>query len=135
MSSHLPVIGTACKRARILFGTALLVNVGSAWCSNLNFLDNTPISYMTQAEINSLQKAALNTLNSKSDGESMHWTNHGSGNSVAVDATLTPDQTETSGAKTCRYVRVLLNAKGQSMNLHPRYCRIGGAQWQLQKKN
>ena len=32
-------------------------------------------------------------------------------------------------------VGVVLNAKGQSMNLRPQFCKQGSGNWQLQKKH
>ncbi|CAD6552203.1 hypothetical protein LMG27952_05253 [Paraburkholderia hiiakae] len=114
---------------------ALLLSLPTAFAANLEFLHDTPLSYMTQKDIDSVKRAAITALNSKSDGESAHWTNEGLGNGVKIDATLTPHDTTKTGDRTCRVVDVVLNAKGQSLNLHPRYCRTGRAQWQLQKKN
>ncbi|WP_321913463.1 MULTISPECIES: hypothetical protein [unclassified Paraburkholderia] len=114
---------------------ALLLYVHSAFAANLEFLHDTPLSYMKQKDIDSVKQAAIAALNSKSDGESAQWTNEGLGNGVKIDATLTPHDTSKTGDRTCRIVDVVLNAKGQTLNLHPRYCRTGNGPWQLQKKN
>jgi hypothetical protein len=49
----------------------------------------------------------------------------GTGNSVKIDAAMTPESTNHEGEKTCRLVSVVLSAKGQSMNLRPRFCGYG----------
>ncbi|WP_175165917.1 hypothetical protein [Paraburkholderia fynbosensis] len=120
---------------RAILGVALLFGAHAASCANLGFLNDTPMSYMKQPDIDSIKKAAELALNTKSDGESAQWRNEGTGNSVKIDATLTPGDTEKHGDMTCRFVAVVLNAKGQSMSLHPQYCRSASGPWQLQRKN
>ncbi len=121
--------------ARACAGAVALACALPATAANLGFLNNTPMSYMTQRDIDSVKQEVIVALNTKKDGEAMQWSNQGSGNGVAVDATLTPDGTATEGERTCRSVAVALNAKGQSMNLHPKFCRTGNGQWQLQKRS
>jgi surface antigen len=119
----------------ILTAVALAAFSCPAIAANLEFLNDTPLSYMKQRDIDSAKQAVVETLNAKSDGETAQWSNSGLGNSVAVDAAITPESTVTSGGQTCRTVAVVLNAKGQSMTLHPKYCRSGSDQWVLQKRN
>lgn len=135
MTSHSRKPSLAGTLPRASAACALLFSLHTAFAANLEFLHDTPLSYLTQKDIDSVKRAVITALNSKSDGESSEWTNEGLGNSVKIDATLTPHDTSKTGNRTCRLVNVVLNAKGQSVNLHPRYCRTGGAQWQLQKKN
>ncbi|QGZ59446.1 hypothetical protein [Paraburkholderia acidiphila] len=135
MIPHSRKTSSARALARAATASALLVYVHTALAANLEFLHDTPLSYMKQKDIDSVKQAAIDALNSKSDGESAQWTNEGLGNGVKIDATLTPRDTSKTGDRTCRVVDVVLNAKGQSLNLNPRYCRTGNAQWQLQKKN
>jgi surface antigen len=106
-----------------------------AGTSNLGFLNNTPLAYMKQPDMDSLNSAIDSTLDSKPDGETAAWNNHDLGNSVAIDANLTPTQTSTEGQRTCRHLAVTLRAKGQSLDLRPQYCRTGKAKWQLLKRN
>lgn len=134
MLSRSGISGITSKYWRTFFGVTLIASPLSAWSANLGFLNDTPISYMTQRDIDSAIHAVLSTLDAKSDGESTQWTNRGLGNGVEVDATLTPEDTQTNDGRTCRFVAVVLRAKGQSLNLHPQYCRTGNAQWELQKR-
>jgi surface antigen len=129
-------------RATRLAGVALagaLLNLsavaGSSSSSNLGFLNNTPIAYMKQPDMDSLRKAIFSTLDSKQDGETATWNNQGLGNAVAIDAELAPEKTDKQAQRTCRHLSVMLRAKGQSMNLHPLYCQAGTGKWQLQKRN
>jgi hypothetical protein len=115
--------------ASLLLGSAI-----GAQAANLGFLNDTPISYMKQRDIDSIKKAVFAALNEKKDGESATWLNEGTGNSVKIDATIAAVNTTTDGGRTCRNLAVELNAKGQSMHLRPQFCKQGGA-WQLQKKN
>jgi hypothetical protein len=116
-------------------GAVLVAGSLAAHAANLGFLNDTPISYMKQRDIDSLRAAAFQALDNKQDNESVTWNNEGTGNGVKIDAQLTPVDTAKDGANTCRTVRVVLNAKGQSVNLGPRFCRQGNSgRWILQKK-
>ncbi|WP_144156710.1 RT0821/Lpp0805 family surface protein [Paraburkholderia sp. BCC1885] len=126
-------------RTRALFhvtvgGLLLAASVG-AYAANLGFLSDTPIAYMKQRDIDSVKKAVQDALDSKQDGEAATWVNEGTGNSVHIDATITPQGTAKEGERTCRDTTVVLNAKGQSMTLRPQFCREGSGAWQLQKKH
>jgi surface antigen len=113
--------------------TLFAVGVGSAHAANLNFLHDTPMSYMTQQDYASITNAVRDAVANKPDGESATWTNEGTRNAVKIDATITPTNTEKNGDTTCRNTDVVINAKGQTMTLHPRFCRIGTADWKYQK--
>jgi surface antigen len=126
-------------RTRALFhlavGGLLLGGALGAQAANLGFLNDTPISYMKQRDIDSVKKAVFAAMNDKQDGESVNWVNEGTGNSVKIDATITITSTAKDGERTCRDLGVVLNAKGQSMNLRPQFCKEGSGNWQLQKKH
>ncbi|MFM0009323.1 RT0821/Lpp0805 family surface protein [Paraburkholderia sediminicola] len=126
-------------RPRALFhltvGGLLLGGAIGAQAANLGFLNDTPISYMKQRDVDSIKSAVLTALNDKQDGESVSWVNEGTGNSVKIDATISIASTAKDGERTCRDVGVVLNAKGQSMNLRPQFCKQGSGNWQLQKKH
>ena len=126
------LLRTRCARA--MSAAALLFNVVAAHASNLNFLNDTPLSYVKPRDIDSIKRAITDVLNTKSDGEFSQWTNADTGNSVKMDAMMTPSDTSHDGNKTCRHVAVVLSAKGQSMNLHPVFCRTGKTDWALQKR-
>jgi surface antigen len=117
----------------VLFNMSVLAATGSS--SNLGFLNNTPIAYMRQADIASLRDAIYVTLDSTPDGATRAWNNQGLGNHVAINADLKPEQTMTHDQRTCRRLVVALRAKGQLIDLHPRYCRESQGKWQLQKRN
>ncbi|WP_157686930.1 hypothetical protein [Paraburkholderia phymatum] len=112
----------------------LLTGMTAAQASNLNFLNDTPMSYIKKPDMDSIKVALTDVLNTKKDGETTQWTNKGTGNSVKIDAAMTPESTSHEGSKTCRNVAVVLSAKGQSMNLHPRFCGTGKTDWALQKR-
>jgi len=118
---------------RALAGGLLLAGAAAAHATNYGFLSDTPVSYMRPGEFDALQKATLEALDTKKDGETATWSNKGMRNSVAVDATLTPVDTTQDGNRTCRRVTAVLNAKGQSMTLRPQYCKAGDGPWQFQK--
>ncbi|RFU46607.1 hypothetical protein [Paraburkholderia sp. DHOC27] len=117
-------------------GGVLLAGAVGAYAANLGFLNDTPIAYMKQADIDSIKAAVDKTLNEKQDGQSSTWVNEGTRNSVRIEATITPESTAKDGERTCRDTTVVLNAKGQSMNLKPQFCREGASgPWRLQKKH
>jgi len=120
----------------------LAAGTQSAYAINLGFLHDTPASYMQQADYNALVKAVRAAADSEPDGQSATWTNEGLRNSVRVDATITAVDTEKGaekgaekdGARTCRTMQVVINAKQQSMTLRPRFCREGTGSWVYQKR-
>jgi surface antigen len=116
--------------ASVLLGGAI-----GAHAANLGFLNDTPLTYMKQRDIDSIKKAVFSALNDKQDGETTNWVNEGTGNSVKIDAAITVASTAKDGERTCRDVGVVLNAKGQSMSLRPQFCKQGSGTWQLQKKH
>jgi len=119
---------------QLSLGGLLLASAMVAQAANLGFLNDTPMSYMKQADIDSVKKAAIETLNTKQDGESATWTNEGLRNSVRIEAQMTPEAMSKTGNRECRTLRVVLRAKGQSMDLAPHYCREGEGQWVFQKR-
>jgi surface antigen len=90
---------------------------------------------MKQRDIDSVTKAVFSALDSGQDGEAATWVNDGTGSSVHIDATITPQSTAKDGDRTCRDTTGVLNAKGQSMTLRPQFCREGSGRWQRQKKH
>lgn len=120
--------------ARFMSVVLLLTSTAAAEASNLNFLNDTPMSYIKKKDMDSIKVALTDVLNTKKDGEATHWTNEGTGNSVQIEATMTPESTSHEGSKTCRRVTVVLLAKGQSMTLHPGFCGTGQTNWMLQKR-
>lgn len=135
MSLRIRTLLRATQFAGLALAGALLDMSAVAGTSNLGFLNNTPLAYVKQPDMDSLNSAINSTLDSKPDGETAAWNNQGLGNAVAIDASLTPSQTSTQGERTCRHVAVTLRAKGQSLDLHPQYCRTGKGKWQLLKRD
>ncbi|REE17795.1 MULTISPECIES: RT0821/Lpp0805 family surface protein [unclassified Paraburkholderia] len=121
--------------SQLTAGSLLLGAAIGAQAANLGFLNDTPISYMKQRDIDSVKKAVFAALNDKQDGETANWVNEGTGNSVKIDAAITMTSTAKEGDRTCRDLGVVLSAKGQSMNLRPQFCKQGSGTWQLQKKH
>jgi hypothetical protein len=113
----------------------LLAGAVAAHAANLGFLSDTPIAYMSTRDIDSVKAAVIGALNRNQDGQAASWDNHGTGNGTRIDATITPRGSAAEGARTCRDVTVVLNAKGQSMTLRPQFCRVGSGPWQLQKRH
>lgn len=126
------------KLPRILPGIAALFLLSAgplAQAANLGFLNDTPASWMKQADYTSLTHAVRDAVANKADGETSNWSNEGLGNPVKIDATITPTKTAKDGDKTCRDSDVVVNAKGQTMTLRPQFCRVGSGAWVYQKKH
>jgi hypothetical protein len=119
---------------RMTLAVSLPAGMSPVWASNLNFLNDTPMSYVKQPDMQSIKTKLIEVLNNSKDGDTVRWSNEGTGNGVRIDATIQPESTSQEGGKTCRLVSVVLNAKGQSMNLHPKFCGTGKTDWALQKR-
>jgi surface antigen len=133
-----PMPQSSRARARLLArwtaGCVVLASCGAAYAANLGFLSNSPISYMKDRDLQALNKAAGQALNTKQDGEALDWSNEGAGNSVAIKGTITPNDTEKSGEQTCRKVAIVAIAKGQTQTWSPTACREGEGKWKLKKQ-
>ena len=77
-----------------LIASCVVLAGGAAHAANLGFLNNTPITYMKQRDLQVLNNAAHSALDTKQDGESLDWNNEGAGNSVAINGTITPSDTK-----------------------------------------
>lgn len=104
----------------------------SAAPADAGFLRNAQIGGLTRHDIDALNSTVGVVLNTKSDGQTIRWSNHGMGERVSIDATLTPESTSIRHVTTCRYVLVIVNAGGKPARLRPRYCRTGDAPWVLE---
>ncbi|AJY12963.1 hypothetical protein K6W16_17800 [Burkholderia dolosa] len=99
--------------------------------SNLGFLNDTPITYFSKADVASLTKAVAHARDEGKDGEPTTWQN--TGRRTRIDAKLTPATIDKDG-KTCREITTEIAAKGQTMTLRPVYCKTAAGKWQLQKR-
>jgi hypothetical protein len=120
---------------KVLMGSLLVLGATGAHAANLGFLSDTPISLMRQADIDSIQTAVNEALDTKQDGETVKWTNAGTRNRARIDATITPSHTIKEDPRTCRVVAISLHARGQSTNLNPRFCRSGSDSWEFQPRH
>lgn len=78
----------------------------SAQAASLGFLNDMPLSWMKQRDVDSINAAVITGASTANDGD-----------------------------RTCRDMGVVLNAKGQSVSLRPQLCKQGSGAWQLQKKH
>jgi surface antigen len=114
-----------------LAAVALLTGATLCHASNLNFLKDTPVSYMREADRKALNDAAQVALETMKDGESLKWSNAGTGNAVAIHGTVTPHGTSKQGDRTCRTATLVAIAKGQSQSWTPTVCKHGGGPWKI----
>lgn len=128
--SHIAV----CALLRGSVGAALLIAGTCSDAANLNFLKDTPISYMKDADRKALNDAAQVALDTKQDGESMEWSNEGTGNSVSIKGTVTPHDTSKDGDKTCRAATIVVTAKGQTQSFMPTVCKESSGPWKILKR-
>jgi surface antigen len=105
-----------------------------AFAANLGFLNNTPITYMKQRDLQALNKAAQEALNTKKDGESLDWDNKGAGNPVPINGTVTPRSTFEAQGMQCRKIELVAHAKGQTQTWMPSACKHSDGKWMLLKQ-
>ena len=131
----MPHQSRALKRVSVqLIASCVLLASGAAQAANLGFLNNTPITYMKQRDLQALNKAAHSALDTKQDGESLDWSNEGAGNPVVVNGTITPSDTDKKGDRTCRKLTMVAHAKGQAQTWAPTVCKTEGGNWALLKQ-
>jgi surface antigen len=119
---------------RCLTSVVLVAGTGVAFAANLNFLKDTPVSYMKDADRKALNDAAQIALERNKDGESLNWSNSGTGNSVSIHGTVTPRDTVKDGDKTCRTATLVAIAKGQTQSWTPVVCKEGAGPWKIRKQ-
>lgn len=119
---------------RTLTAAALVAVSAGAGAANLGFLNNTPISYMKQPDLQALNNAAQKALNTKQDGESLDWDNKGAGNPVPIGGTVTPQSTFEADGLHCRKITIVANAKGQTQTWTPIACKQSDGKWKLKKQ-
>lgn len=124
-------------RTRIPLHLMVAVVFSASACAvhaaNLAFLRDTPVAALRQQDNDVLRKVVSDALDHKADGEAAQWSTEGQRRGIRVDATITPDHTTHDGNRTCRATTVVLNARGQSMTLRPRFCREGAGEWVFQR--
>jgi surface antigen len=132
----MPIQHRALARASFLtIAAAALVAVSTqAGAANLGFLNNTPITYMKQRDLQALNNAAQVALNTKQDGESLDWNNNGTGNSVPINGTVTPENSFESDGLKCRKITLIAHAKGQTQTWTPVACKQADGKWKLKKQ-
>ncbi|SAL33913.1 hypothetical protein AWB71_01827 [Caballeronia peredens] len=132
----MPIQHRAFARASFLTIAAAMLVVASApaGAANLGFLNNTPITYMKQRDVQALNAAAQVALNTKKDGESLDWDNKGAGNSVPINGTVTPQSTFEEGGTQCRKITLVAHAKGQTQTWTPIACKASDGKWKLKKQ-
>jgi surface antigen len=132
----MPMTSRAFVRACVqsIAAAALVAGAAAASAANLGFLNDTPISYMKQRDIQALNSAANTALDTKKDGESLDWNNQGAGNPVPIRGTITPQDTFKQGERTCRRVTLVAIAKGQTQTWTPTACKESSGKWKLLKQ-
>jgi surface antigen len=126
--------GIAYTLARCSLIAALSMSFVHAFANNLNFLRDTPITYMKPADRQALNRAAQHALETQKDGESVAWNNEGTGNPVHIQGTVTPRDTLQSGGETCRNVTLVAIAKGQTQSWTPVACKKASGEWRIKKR-
>jgi len=134
--TSMPITHRTLARAsfQTLAAAALVAASTAASAANLGFLNNTPITYMKQRDLQALNDAAQIALNTKKDGESLDWDNKGTGNTVPINGTVTPQETFDSGGLKCRKVTLVAQAKGQTQTWMPVACKGSDGKWKLKKQ-
>ncbi|SAL47735.1 hypothetical protein AWB74_02161 [Caballeronia arvi] len=132
MPIHRPALARASFLA--IAAAALAAVSAQAGAANLGFLNNTPITYMKQRDMQALNDAAQVALNTKQDGESLDWNNKGAGNTVPINGTVTPQNTFEADGLKCRKITLVAEAKGQTQTWTPIACKQSDGKWKLKKQ-
>jgi surface antigen len=119
---------------RIVAAATLVAVSAGAAAANLGFLNNTPITYMKQRDLQALNAAAQKALDTKQDGESLDWNNKGAGNPVPIDGTITPHGSFEAQGMKCRKITLVAHAKGQTQTWTPSACKHSDGTWKLLKQ-
>jgi surface antigen len=128
----MPYPTRALKRISVQpIASCVVLASGAAEAANLGFLNNTPITYMKQRDLQALNNAAHSAHDTKQDGESLDWNNEGAGNPVALKGTVTPSDTNKNGERTCRKLTMVAQAKGQTQTWAATVCKPDGGKWAL----
>ena len=131
----MPYPTRALKRISVQpIASCVVLASGAAEAANLGFLNNTPITYMKQRDLQALNNAAHSAHDTKQDGESLDWNNEGAGNPVAINGSITPSDTNKNGDRTCRKLTMVAQAKGQTPTWVPTVCKPDGGKWALLKQ-
>jgi surface antigen len=120
--------------ARWMAVCASLLGATPAYSGNWSFLEDTPISYMNPRDRAALNQAAQTALDTRNDGESLDWSNSGTGNTVLINGTVTPRSTVKTGDQVCRTITLVANAKGQTQSWTPTACKKGNGAWAIKKQ-
>ncbi len=74
-----------------------------AFALDLTFLDQAPIRYMSDAEIDMMEATVAETLDKAADGETLTWRNDDTGNSGSVTAVKSFSERDL----TCRRIEIV----------------------------
>lgn len=118
-------------RAQILVTAALVAFVASptAHALNLTFLDQAPIRFFNETDIERMSNAADKALDETTDGEAVQWKNDKTGNS----GTITPVRSYSRQGQDCRRLRIESQARlatRGSATSNVDLCKVEGA-WKI----
>ncbi len=75
----------------------LVAGTAVASAANLGFLNDTPISYMKQRDLQALNKRGERGARNQAGRRVVDWNNKGAGNPVSINGTVTPQNLEEGG--------------------------------------
>jgi len=101
----------------------------SAGAYNLGFLNNSPVRYFTDQDWELSTAAIRKALNETKDGDTVSWENP----KTKYSGTVTPTQTETRDAVTCRRLQIVNNAKGRTGSSRYRFCQKPDGTWAVEQ--
>ncbi|RKP54840.1 hypothetical protein D7S86_14510 [Pararobbsia silviterrae] len=112
---------------------AALAFAGTASAQNLGFMHSSPITFMRDKDVASLQQALHTALDNNADGQSSEWTNEGLGNPVPIKATITPKDNADEKGMHCRHATVTVTAKSQDQSWLPLFCKTAQG-WKMERQ-
>lgn len=113
---------------RILKTIVLISFIAShiAVAGNLNFMDNSSVSFFQGKDMDMMVNAAITALNTYKDGKKLTWKN----NATGTWGYVIPTHTTNNNGIFCRNLTIFTNAKNVTDNFTYKLCKINN-EWKM----
>ena len=110
-----------------ILGPILLLTTSATLASNLNFLKNSAIANMTEADVAILHDSIVQSLDELEDGKGAAWENPATGHS----GNITILKSFTFRDHPCRTLKIDSQAGGQTGSGQFDYCKTPDGAWKI----
>ncbi len=97
-----------------------------AVAGNLNFMDNSSVSFFQGKDMDMMVNAAITALNTYKDGKKLTWKN----NSTGTWGYVIPNHTTNTNGMICRNLTIFTNAKDVTDKFTYKLCKINN-EWKM----